>query len=236
MADRTQFNLDRQLASWRQRVLDQEQLRPQDAEELESHLQESIADLETKGLSDEEAFLIAARRLGDGESLGREYGKVHRGGLWLRRIFWMVLGVVALNLCLGMATAAGWLVVAAVKTWLPQTEFLGYVAIAVRIGLFALLLGGTGVLLWLLDRGALGWMRRFPVWIGLGLGFLSVLVSAAPQLGVLLLARVTPVEAFGRIMLTSSIGSMVLTAAMAFAFGLGLGILIWHSRRPHTAN
>jgi hypothetical protein len=230
MADRTQFNLNEQLASWRQRLLQQEPLSSQDADELESHLTETIADLQRRGLSEEEGFWLACRRLGDEETLGKEYAKVHRNTVWLRRITWMLLGVFILKIGMGVATSAGWLVVAAAANWLPQPTFLGLLGIAVRIGLFVLLLGGLGLFLWSQDRGLLGWARRYPLWLGLGLGIVSLLATAAPQAGTVLLARAISVETFGGIMLTNSIGSMVFSGVLAFTIGLGLGVLLWLSR------
>jgi hypothetical protein len=53
-----------------------------DVEELETHLRDQITDLGAVGLSDDEAFLIAVKRIGDIDSLSREFAREHSGRLW----------------------------------------------------------------------------------------------------------------------------------------------------------
>lgn len=52
-------------------------LGPSDEAELKAHLYDTSESLLQKGLSEEEAFLIAARRLGQADELAVEYGKVN---------------------------------------------------------------------------------------------------------------------------------------------------------------
>jgi hypothetical protein len=49
---------------------------------LETHLRDQITDLGEAGLSDDEAFLIAVKRLGDVDALSREFAREHSGRLW----------------------------------------------------------------------------------------------------------------------------------------------------------
>jgi hypothetical protein len=53
-----------------------------DVDELETHLRDQITDLGQAGLSDDEAFLIAVKRLGDVDALSREFAREHSGRLW----------------------------------------------------------------------------------------------------------------------------------------------------------
>jgi hypothetical protein len=53
-----------------------------DADELESHLRDQIADLEAAGLTDEEAFQIAVGRLGKVDQLTAEYAREHGDRMW----------------------------------------------------------------------------------------------------------------------------------------------------------
>jgi len=69
MENRAQFDLDRSLSQWRQRLLAREPIQAGETEELESHLLDSLAHWQEKGLSEEEAFAIATRRLGDANAL-----------------------------------------------------------------------------------------------------------------------------------------------------------------------
>jgi len=50
--------------------------------ELESHLRDSVDDLATRGVSEEEAFLVSVRRMGDAQALGDEFAKITTESLW----------------------------------------------------------------------------------------------------------------------------------------------------------
>src|SRR5690606_11208776 len=51
-------------------------------DELEAHLRDQIADLDAAGLSEEEAFLVAVRRMGSLDELSRQFALEHSGRLW----------------------------------------------------------------------------------------------------------------------------------------------------------
>ncbi|GHF04446.1 permease prefix domain 1-containing protein [Pseudolysinimonas yzui] len=53
-----------------------------DADELESHLRDQITELESVGLTDEEAFQIAVGRLGKVDQLTAEYAREHGDRMW----------------------------------------------------------------------------------------------------------------------------------------------------------
>jgi len=61
--------------------------------ELESHLAESVAVLQARGLSAEEAFWVATRRVGPDPQLAVEFAKVNGGAVWLDRVLWMLVGI-----------------------------------------------------------------------------------------------------------------------------------------------
>lgn len=52
-----------------------------------------MATLQTRGLSAEEAFLIATRRIGQTRQLESEFGKLNRNTIWLDRAMWMLIGI-----------------------------------------------------------------------------------------------------------------------------------------------
>jgi hypothetical protein len=64
------FNLNEAVEKWRRDCADQQTFTGGDLEELEGHLREETDHLILAGLSEEEAFLVAVRRLGDTQSLG----------------------------------------------------------------------------------------------------------------------------------------------------------------------
>jgi len=74
--------LENSIAQWRAAVMKGRSVDQADADELESHLREQIADLEAAGLSTDEAFSIAVRRLGKVDELTAEYARVHGDRMW----------------------------------------------------------------------------------------------------------------------------------------------------------
>jgi hypothetical protein len=93
MENRSSFGLNGMIQRWREELARSPAIRSENLDELESHLRDSIAALESRGLSAAEAFLIATRRIGKGTSLGMEFGKVNGTVVWLDRILWMLIGV-----------------------------------------------------------------------------------------------------------------------------------------------
>lgn len=67
---------------WRAAVLQNRAVTESDADELEGHLREQVADLKSAGLSSDEAFLIAVRRLGEVDHIIAEYAREHSDRLW----------------------------------------------------------------------------------------------------------------------------------------------------------
>lgn len=77
-----QEELEAQFAQWRQYVLRRRELRPIDADELEDHLRGSVDELVAAGLSPDEAFLVAVKRMGSLDELSREFAREHSERLW----------------------------------------------------------------------------------------------------------------------------------------------------------
>lgn len=93
------FQLEHEIQEWTKSFGRMEAMRSSDTEEMESHLRDSIAGLTTKGLSDEEAFLIATHRVGDPSRVGREFAKVNGRHVWRHRMFWMLAGFLFFEVC-----------------------------------------------------------------------------------------------------------------------------------------
>lgn len=92
MENPTAFDLNRAIQSWREGLAQAPAIRSENLEELEAHLRDAVALLEARGLSPDEAFLVAVRRLGASCALELEYGKVNNQAIWLDRLFWMLVG------------------------------------------------------------------------------------------------------------------------------------------------
>lgn len=71
------FDLEKSVRAWTDGLRSRRAFRDEDIVELESHLREEIDGLAKLGLSGEEAFLVAERRVGRPEALAAEYAKVH---------------------------------------------------------------------------------------------------------------------------------------------------------------
>jgi hypothetical protein len=78
----TREELEEQFAQWRHYVRRRPELRPADADELEDHLRGSVDELVAAGLSAEEAFLVAVKRMGGLDELSREFAREHSERLW----------------------------------------------------------------------------------------------------------------------------------------------------------
>ena len=76
------FDLESQIRKWRRHVQSTAALGAQDVEELESHLRDSVDGLTDRGVSEEEAFLVSIRRMGDADALRREFAKVSTERAW----------------------------------------------------------------------------------------------------------------------------------------------------------
>ena len=111
------FNVDEQIRQWRRELNNAEVCHASDLEELEIHLRDEIKNLGDKGLSNEEAFVVASRRLGDRGSLTHEFAKVNAHALLARRILWICVGVLAAMLIPRMAATITHAAALGALTW-----------------------------------------------------------------------------------------------------------------------
>jgi hypothetical protein len=112
--------VESQIAEWRAHVSSAPGVDGHDVDELEDHLRDQMAELGAAGLSEDEGFLIAVKRLGDVDSLSREFAREHSGRLWKQ----LVMGGAAES----SESAAG---------WAPMLVFAVGAAVAIQIGRLA---------------------------------------------------------------------------------------------------
>jgi len=74
--------LEQQIAQWRAYVSRRQNLHGPDVEELEGHLRDQLAALTEAGLTGDEAFLVAVKRMGNLDALSREFACAHSERLW----------------------------------------------------------------------------------------------------------------------------------------------------------
>lgn len=104
--------LEERIDEWRSYVRRHPAIDATDVDELEDHLRSQVADLQEAGLDEEEAFLIGVKRLGELDTLSREFAREHSERLWKRLVVadaeergaaWSREALVAL--CLAVAAA-----------------------------------------------------------------------------------------------------------------------------------
>lgn len=74
--------LEERIGEWRRYFRRRQAVHSADVEELEDHLRSQIDTLREAGLNDDEAFLVAVKRLGDLDSLSREFAREYSERLW----------------------------------------------------------------------------------------------------------------------------------------------------------
>jgi hypothetical protein len=77
-------SLEEGIAEWRSYLRRHQAIHSVDADELEDHLRSQASALGEAGLSEDEAFLIAVKRIGDVDALSREFAREHSERLWKR--------------------------------------------------------------------------------------------------------------------------------------------------------
>jgi hypothetical protein len=75
-------SLEEQIGQWRSYLRRRQAIHAVDVAELEDHLREQIGALADAGLGDDEAFLVAVKRMGDLDALSREFAREHSDRLW----------------------------------------------------------------------------------------------------------------------------------------------------------
>lgn len=146
--------LEAQIGRWRGYVERQQAISPSDADEMEDHLRSQISDLAAAGLTADEAFLVAVRRMGNMGGVSREFAREHSERLWKQ----LVLPTATTD-AVGRRTSNELLVVLATAVG---------AAVAVKVGWSAL--GDQGFArnasLFVLPflTGYFAWKRRMPPW------------------------------------------------------------------------
>ncbi|WP_234989158.1 permease prefix domain 1-containing protein [Demequina sp. NBRC 110052] len=75
-------SVEAEIARWRSYVVARSSVTAADADELEDHLRGQIDDLTAAGLAQDEAFLVAIKRMGSQADVAREFARTHSRRLW----------------------------------------------------------------------------------------------------------------------------------------------------------
>jgi hypothetical protein len=74
--------LEAQIGQWRAYLRRRRAIAGPDVEELETHLRDQVGVLTEAGLDEDEAFLVAVKRMGSLDALSREFAREHSDRLW----------------------------------------------------------------------------------------------------------------------------------------------------------
>jgi hypothetical protein len=85
--------LEEQIDQWRSYLRRRQAIHSVDVAELEDHLREQVGNLVDSGLAADEAFLIAVKRMGDLDTLSREFAREHSDRLWKQLVIPNPVGV-----------------------------------------------------------------------------------------------------------------------------------------------
>ncbi|HKP50936.1 MAG TPA: permease prefix domain 1-containing protein, partial [Gemmatimonadales bacterium] len=160
-------SLEEQVEQWRSYLRRRQAIRPVDVEELEDHLRGEVTALRGAGLSENEAFLVAVKRMGALDAISNEFAREHSERLWKQLV---------------MSSAVS--VRSGVEAQTEAIVVLGLVALAalaVKVpSLFGLewgtdraLFRNAGFFVLPILTGYFVWKRRLKprIWTWLGLGF-----------------------------------------------------------------
>ncbi len=135
MEKRTDFDLNERILNWRESLGDRAGINESDIDELESHLRETIDALLKAELSQEEAFLIATRRIGRPWELEDQYAAVNGTAVWRTRLSWMIAGVLGYWALLGVSGTLSKLTFLSTAGQQINGLMIGFLGVAIHVAL-----------------------------------------------------------------------------------------------------
>jgi len=112
--------LEERIGQWRQYLRRRQAVHSADVEELEDHLRSQIDALRGAGLDEDEAFLVAVKRLGDLNALAREFAIEYSERLWKQLVVSPGSGASSLTKPRDAVVAVGLAIAAAVAIKIPE--------------------------------------------------------------------------------------------------------------------
>ena len=113
-------SLEEQIGQWRNYLRRRQAIHSVDITELEDHLREQVSVLLNVGLTTDEAFLVAVKRLGNLDALSREFAREHSDRLWKQLVVVSSDGgELQARARMGAAVAFGFAVAAALAVKVP---------------------------------------------------------------------------------------------------------------------
>ncbi len=225
MENTTQFDLNEAIARWRENLAASPVVSADQLDELEVHLRDSVRALQAKGLAEEEACLLAARRLGNSTELACEFGKVNRPLVWRWRAVWMLAGMVVYSAAADLCRAFGMGAMFLGSAFTSNGYLLGWLGVAAKCGVVA----SVGWAFYAVAKGGLGSgaarsarILRNRVLAASALFALLLGLKVAGVLSVVALVRVLPPHSLGIAFALNQWLAQVGPLVLLFIFILGL--------------
>jgi hypothetical protein len=225
------FDLNQEVAQWKQSFGLSESVTHPDLDELESHLHDQIDTLTLSGLSPQEAFLVARHRIGDLKQVAGEYAKVNGFSIFRRRLQWMLVGILAYMLIfnvsyLGSVAGVFGAYSAGIRGYLPGYIGQGAQFLMIFVGLVL-----VAAILRIPGLGHLVESLGGAIVLGLVVMIGSLVLVAARILVPLLTVRLVNIEDYGRLTIVQNV------AGLAYSFIIPIlivALLILLRRQPAT--
>ncbi len=112
--------LEERIGEWRQYFRRRQAVHSADVEELEDHLRSQIDTLRQAGLDEDEAFLVAVKRIGDLDSLSREFAHEYSERLWKQLVVSPANGISSPAVQRDTAVAVGLAIAAGAAIKIPE--------------------------------------------------------------------------------------------------------------------
>ena len=212
MEDPTPFDVNEAIHRWQQNLAASPAVCADNLEELASHLRASVQRLQATGLSEDEAFLVASRRLGAVDELDREFSKVNRGLVWRARAFWMLAGMLVYLGASDVSSLISNAIMALCSPYLANGFVLGWIGAAtwvlvIVLAAFLFYLVAAGRCIGITSATARLLQRRKTAVAVLFCG--AVALRAAATGGVMLLVRNLPPATAGQAFLVRNYSGVI---------------------------
>ncbi len=157
-------SVEEQIEQWRSYLRRRQTIHSVDVAELEDHLREQIAVMVDAGLTSDEAFLVAVKRMGNLDALSREFAHEHSDRLWKQLVMAPSVsgeprarGRTDAIVAFGLAVAAAVLIKVPALFGIYLDQDVGFYARNLSLFVLPLL---TGYLAWKrrLDASTLRWL------------------------------------------------------------------------------
>jgi len=124
MESRTTFDITKTVRDWKFKLSTNSSITSDNINELESHLLDEITELQSIGLNEEEAFMVAQKRIGSLDNIAIEFSKINRIQHFSNRILPYLRGVLAYVAILGILNCLLYTLMLVTKTDLNLLQLL----------------------------------------------------------------------------------------------------------------